>query len=271
MPSNKHKQRVHYTAQYLINPTHRVTVDLVGLGGTGSQVLTMLGRMNSALTNLGHPGLHVRCWDPDAVEQPNVGRQAFSMSDIGVNKAVCIVGRVNRFFGTDWEAVPMAYSAATMEDTVTNRPSSNILITCTDTIRSRREIAKHLMPAKSRLGETARRHYWLDFGNAQTTGQVILGTCGSIEQPAKVPTGVQAVETLPNVMEEFPWLARRKDKDSGPSCSLAEALGRQDLFINSTLCNLGMTILWKLFRECRVMYRGAYLNLDTMAVNAIVV
>ena len=41
--------RIHYTEQYLLTPQHKVTVNLVGLGGTGSQVLTALARMNEAL------------------------------------------------------------------------------------------------------------------------------------------------------------------------------------------------------------------------------
>lgn len=33
-------KRVHYIDNYLINPQHPVTVNLIGAGGTGSQVLT---------------------------------------------------------------------------------------------------------------------------------------------------------------------------------------------------------------------------------------
>lgn len=33
-------KRVHYTDSYLMSPQHPVTVNLIGAGGTGSQVLT---------------------------------------------------------------------------------------------------------------------------------------------------------------------------------------------------------------------------------------
>jgi len=59
------------------------------------------------------------------------------------------------------------------------------------------------------------------------------------------------------------------ETDSRPSCSLAEALEKQDLFINSTLANLGCDLLWKLFREGMIEYRGLYLNIETMRVNPI--
>mgnify|MGYP006977836843 CR=1 FL=1 len=48
-------KRVHYIDNYLINPQHPVTVNLIGAGGTGSQVLTCLARLDTALRGLGHP------------------------------------------------------------------------------------------------------------------------------------------------------------------------------------------------------------------------
>ena len=38
-------KRVHYIDNYLVNPQHPVTVNLIGAGGTGSQVLTCLARL----------------------------------------------------------------------------------------------------------------------------------------------------------------------------------------------------------------------------------
>ena len=64
---------------------------------------------------------------------------------------------------------------------------------------------------------------------------------------------------------------RVKETDSGPSCSLAEALEKQDLFINSTLAQLGCGILWKMFRNGVIEHNGLYLNLDTMKVNSIII
>ena len=61
------------------------------------------------------------------------------------------------------------------------------------------------------------------------------------------------------------------EDDSGPSCSLAEALEKQDLFINSTLAQLGCNILWKMFRHGMIEHHGLYLNHATMKVNPIIV
>ena len=48
-------------------------------------------------------------------------------------------------------------------------------------------------------------------------------------------------------------------------------LERQDLFINSTLAQLGCGILWKMFRNGVIEHNGLYLNLDTMKVNPIII
>lgn len=82
-------KRVHYTDSYLINPQHPVTVNLIGAGGTGSQVLTCLARLDVTL------------YDPDEVTEANIERQLFGYSDLGLNKVVCLISRINNFFGND--------------------------------------------------------------------------------------------------------------------------------------------------------------------------
>ena len=68
-------KRVHYTDSYLMNPQHPVTVNIIGAGGTGSQVLTGMARLDVTLRALGHPGLFVTVYDPDIVTDANIGRQ----------------------------------------------------------------------------------------------------------------------------------------------------------------------------------------------------
>ncbi len=80
---------------------------------------------------------------------------------------------------------------------------------------------------------------------------------------------VRNVQRLPFVTEYVKSYARIREEESGPSCSLAEALGKQDLFVNSTLAHLGCSLLWKMFREGVVFCHGFYMNLDTMRVNPI--
>jgi PRTRC genetic system ThiF family protein len=245
---------VHFTDPYLLNPTHEITVALIGAGGTGSQVLTCLGRIDAALVALRHPGLFVTVYDPDVVTTSNMGRQLFARQDVDFNKASCLVTRNNRFFGTDWDAVSGIYDGQ----------PANIVITCTDNIASRQYV-QHILKTEqeSHIEPFEKFIYWLDFGNTRTTGQSVLGSL-LVEQPAseKFKTALR----LPLVTELFDY-TKIDEQASGPSCSLAQALQKQDLFINSTLAQLGCGLLWKLLQEGMIEYHGVFLNLDTLKAN----
>ncbi len=248
---------MHYTHSYIKNPVHKITVELVGLGGTGSQVLTSLARMNEALMGLNHPGLHVRAWDDDVVSESNMGRQLFSPADLNINKAMVLVTRINRFFGYEWEARTEQY---------TGKTTGNIIITCVDSAKARLTIGKKLKHLKQANQPTDDAYYWLDLGNLQKTGQCVLGTLRPSTPPANDKKGKA---TLKNVVQLFPQLKRIKEAMQGPSCSLAEALEKQDLFINSTLAQFGCNLLWKLIREGMIKYHGCYVNLESLSVNPI--
>lgn len=259
--------RIHFTDSYLLSPHHPVTVFVIGAGGTGSQVVTNLARMNMALQSLGHVGLHVTVFDPDTVTEANIGRQLFSESEIGLNKAVALVSRINRFFGYGWEAEPCRYSMRKGKGCMAVK-TGNIILTCTDTKASRLEVWR-ILEGHRNPGYTAEGTplYWMDFGNAAATGQVMIGTVkDNIPQP--VSDRFISVPKMNVITEEVDY-PKIKDKDSGPSCSLAEALEKQDLFVNSMLAQVGCEILWRMFKEGRTLHRGAYLNLETLRVNPI--
>lgn len=250
-------RKVHYVDNYLLNPSHKISVSLVGVGGTGSQVLTSLGRINYALCKLGHPGLFVTAYDDDIVTEANCGRQLFSVQEIGLNKAEALVTKVNAFFGTRWQSVPDMFGA--------DSPKANIVISCVDTVKARMDIDGNLRKLNSNYDD-AKFYYWLDFGNLSDRGQVILGTAGhAVGQPKK---NKNCAATLKSVTDYFN-LNKVNEKNSGPSCSLAEALQKQDLFINSSLAQIGCALIWKMFTIGKLSSNGAFLNLDTMRVNPI--
>ena len=254
------KTKVHFTDNALINPTNPITVNLIGAGGTGSQVLTALARMNHALSELNHAGLSVRLWDDDVISEANLGRQLFAESELGLHKSVALINRTNRFFGTNWKAETQKFEKDDLERLQSNM-QSNIYISCVDSVKSRFYIAEILNELK--MDKSYYRNqckYWMDFGNSQFTGQVLLSTIGNIKQPNS--ENYETVENLPFITEEFGELLKISEtEDDTPSCSLAEALEKQDLFINSVLAQMGSSLLWSLFRNGLIENRGFFLNL----------
>ena len=233
---------------------------LIGAGGTGSQVLTALARMNHALTELNHAGLSVRLWDDDVIAEANLGRQLFAESELGLYKSVALINRANRFFGTNWKAETQKFEKDDL-GRLQSSMKSEIYISCVDSVKSRFDIAEILNELKMDKSYYRNQYkYWMDFGNSQFTGQVLLSTIGNIKQPNSKK--YETVENLPFITEEFGDLLKVSElEDDTPSCSLAEALEKQDLFINSVLAQMGSSLFWNLFRNGLTENRGFFLNL----------
>lgn len=246
------KPKAHFIAPELLNPTNPISVCLIGAGGTGSQVLTGLARMSHSLQQLGHAGFQLSLWDADVVTDANRGRQLFAGSEVGLSKAAALIARTNRFFGTGWQAVEKPFTAETTQ-------RAAIYISCVDSASARFGIAEALSRLDTRTSQSDIPRYWMDFGNSKDTGQVMLSTIAEIQQPASekfIP-----VATLPQITDEFAELLAQEVEDDTPSCSLAESLEKQDLYINSVLAQLGCSLLWQLFRQGLTTQRGVFFNL----------
>ncbi|MFA6248723.1 MAG: PRTRC system ThiF family protein [Mucilaginibacter sp.] len=254
------KPAVHIADNCLINPTNPVTVNVIGAGGTGSQMLTALARINHALLSLNHPGLMVNAFDDDRISEANLGRQLFSESEIGMYKSVALINRLNRFFGTNWKARTHRFADDFYN---TDAYKANLFITCVDTAKSRFEVSELLYELNiHRSLDRERPIYWMDLGNSRDTGQVVLSTIGKIKQPESEK--YRAVAELPFITEMFKDQLEKADQfDETPSCSLAEALTKQDLFINTSVATIGASLLWQLFQQGMIFNRGAFVNLKT--------
>jgi PRTRC genetic system ThiF family protein len=254
------KTGIHITDNYLINPTNPVTVNIIGAGGTGSQMLTALARINHALISLNHPGLMVNAFDDDRISEANLGRQLFSESEVGMYKSVALINRLNRFFGTNWKARTYRFADALYDN---DAYKANLFITCVDTAKSRFEVSELLYELNNhRSPDRERPMYWMDLGNSRDTGQVVLSTIGKIKQPESEK--YRPLAELPFITEMFKDQLEKADQfDDTPSCSLAEALTKQDLFINTSVTTIGASLLWQLFQQGMIFNRGAFINLRT--------
>jgi PRTRC genetic system ThiF family protein len=226
-----------------------VRIDVIGAGGTGSQLIIGLARLHLALLALGHPyGLHVTLWDDDIVSDANVGRQSFFPCDVGSPKASTLINRINAGFGLQWK------SNLSRVDT-TSRLECEIVIGCVDNRK-----ARHAILTASSRGCV---RYWLDCGNQLESGQVILG------ELTMATSSKKGVVRLPHAADLFPDLIDGNlDKDDDiPSCSLADALEKQSLFINGHMALSACNLLSELFRHGEISYHGVFVNLKSGRTN----
>lgn len=230
----------------------QVNILLVGAGGTGSRILEKLVCLHRALIAKGHPqGLMVTIVDPDTVSAANIGRQAFYPGDIGCFKADVLVNRANMALGdVRWK------SEIAKLDTRAGLEPFDLVIGAVDNRAARLAILRGLENCMSGS------RYWLDTGNRSNDGQVVLGEVPS----RKRQTDDKA--RLPHIGELYPQLIdpAAEDPDEGPSCSLAEALEKQSLYINSAVSDFSMNILWNLFTDGQIDTHGAFINLKRMMV-----
>jgi len=227
-----------------------VKVQIIGAGGTGSEVVDALARLHHALIQLGHPGgLHVTLWDGDEVSQTNTLRQRFWPTDVGQNKAQTLIQRLNLFSGLNWTAIPHHFELYS-EDEI----ACDLLITCVDKASFRYD-----------LGDMAYGQHadvlWLDTGNGSREGQVILGDLGDPEYPS------EDFYRLPNVFDLYGEQLRATDDDDAPSCSAAEALAAQDALVNRFVATIASELIWDLLRHGKIERHGAFLDLDRLSVS----
>lgn len=230
----------HYLADTLNRRAIRVM--LVGCGGNGGQMLMGLASLDTALRAISSRSLDVTVVDDDVVTEANLGRQPFYRCDVGNSKARTLTERINLAHGLDWTAVHGRAPAAIGIENV------DLLISCVDTASARRQLG-------DAIGRrTAPPTYWMDLGNRATDGQFLIGC----------PTrpGSQDSRRLLTVLEVFPELADETfAEDDAPSCSVAEALERQSLFVNRIVASHALGLLFDLLGRGSIGHAGAFINL----------
>ena len=146
-------------------------------------------------------------------------------AEIGLNKAVVTVSRMNLFWGVHWTAVP---------EHLTERSdigAFDVVIGCVDSRSARLLIQRNSQGLRSRIA------YWLDLGNGADGGQFVLG------QPLNARNRRKA-DRLQTVAELFPEIVDASQPgDDQPSCSALEALERQEPFVNQVLAHHALALL----------------------------
>lgn len=219
-----------------------LSILLVGCGGNGAQMLMGLAALDTALRATSSRSLHVTTVDDDVVTEANLGRQPFFGCDVGNSKSRTLTERINLAHGLGWKAVHgRAPAAVRIEDV-------DILISCVDTASARRALGAAL--GNGSITPT----YWIDLGNRAGDGQFLIGC------PRQANN--ENLRRLPTVLEYFPELADDSlPEDDAPSCSVAEALERQSLFVNRVIASHALALLFDLLGRGSIGHAGAFINL----------
>jgi len=227
---------------YFHNLTHKVTINVVGVGGTGSHVINNLCKIHKTLRKLNHPGLHVIAYDNDIIEENNIGRQLYFPQDIGKNKATTIISRANRSYGLSWEAIPERFLFY-------NTPA-NFIITCIDTLSLRLDLSEFTIKRNTQVHE--KNFYWIDIGNNKMKGQIYLNDFGN---------------TMPNLLTVFPSIIDDHPKEH-QSCSIIDSLNSQELFINECMAMLATDMLYRFLKNKEIKHNLIFVDLENYNIQS---
>jgi len=229
---------------------------LIGSGGNGSAVLFGLPYLHHALVAWGKTeGIDVTVMDADTVSPTNCVRQPFGASDIGQNKATVLVNRINLFHDLRWNSQEEFFSKEARPFQSSSFDSMiDIVISCVDTRAARREMHEAF---NSKTGPWRNVRYWIDIGNNASNGQFVLGQpLNGINRRTKV--------RLRTVTELFPSIMDTSIGEGPlPSCSAAEALERQEPFINNVLATSALAMITRLLRYGTLDHHGAFYNAES--------
>lgn len=248
--------------------TNIQTVELVGCGGTGAQLARSLCRTLWDLQQRGQHAPKLRFFDPDVVEKKNVGRQLFVASDIGKNKAEVLARRFGLALGLQIEWIAKPYDAKL------SAKGGKLIVGCVDGHEGRMAMARELEKRSHAL--------WLDCGNHDNAGQVILGNDQGqwtrVEQAVKEivratrddPFGGGKVQRLPSPAVIFPDLlkASKKPRVRRGACAEDVAAGRQALLINDLMAAVASQYVYKLLNHQPVDTFMTYIDGDGINVRS---
>ncbi|EKD88631.1 MAG: ThiF family protein, partial [uncultured bacterium] len=149
----------------LIIPNEKhIALMLVGCGGTGSWMAPAVVRVGKILIERFNREVSIYFIDPDLVEEKNIYRQNFCAAEIGMNKAEALAMRYGLAWGIEIHTMARKYSQAT--PSIKNQ-NLMIVIGCVDRASARKEISGSV--------NSSDLHVWLDCGNSESYGQVLLG------------------------------------------------------------------------------------------------
>ncbi len=242
-----------YTSpQWLVNHEFEGTktkVVIIGAGGTGSELISQLFKINYTLIKLGSAGLDVTLIDDDVVSESNIGRQSYYMFDLGEQKSKTLIDRFNTFGNLRWK---YKVERITPDNVAEFIPNNCVVFTCVDNPIARVTVGEHL---ETRLDSGV---VWIDGGNGRDTGQVV---CGTYEERKDLE-----YSRLPSVYDLYGEQLRTQEYVATDSCSHLEAIRAQTLGINNAIALQMTQLFWQLVREGEIKAHGAIVELKTFTV-----
>jgi len=240
----------------------------VGCGGTGSMLALHTARIARECLRR-YESVAVTFVDPDIVEDNNIRRQNFCPSEVGTNKAESLAYRLNAAWGLSIKAIPHRYTPELIREHHSERLT--ILLGCVDNAAARRAL-HHTIHKTTRSYDTSNSNWWIDGGNSETTGQILVGnaTTPRLLQHSFPFNGICA--NLPSPALLHPELLLSKPDEQvrrKRSCAEIALADPQSLTINTIIAAQMADYLLRLTLTNDLRRFATYIDMNTGSVRSI--
>lgn len=221
-------------------------VVIIGCGGTGSILVEHVCRMIQGFDL----GTTVVLYDGDVVEDANITRQNFQPHEIGANKAEALALRMAGQFGMEIAA----HARHATRDGMDYAEPTELMITCTDSLNSRRIFA----------GKNRRRRMWLDVGNSLHHGQVVFGTTHDkqiLRKTYNTYDGLPYIRDTPDIAAMNPAVMKARKRRVKAGCA-AQPFDQQGFGVNAMSAGAAATIAKQVLVDRKVTTAAIYFNVS---------
>jgi PRTRC genetic system ThiF family protein len=226
-------------ATLMLLVAERIRFMLIGCGGTGSWLAPSVARLAYVLKERGQQ-VEVTFYDHDHIESKNIPRQNFCQAELNRNKAVTLAARYSAAWGVEISAVPKRFTG---ENAPIDKDALTILIGCVDNAAARQVIARRIQTLKTYNDPI----WWLDCGNDESSGQVIVGSKAEPKELAGVFTpSCKICKALPAPSLVAPDLLEARPEElatSTKSCAEIQMANAQSLAVNQMVAAIATDYL----------------------------
>jgi PRTRC genetic system ThiF family protein len=226
----------------------RFNIALVGCGGTGSFLALHIARLAYHARDRYGREVNLHFIDPDTVEPHNIGRQNFCPAEIGQHKAQTLARRYSVAFGVKIEFTNERFDRHQIKR---EHRDFRVIVGAVDNAAAREAIDKYVR------WET--RTWWLDCGNFEHAGQVLIGNKDILAPEINV----DLCGALPLPTVQHPELLQPEPVVEAESCAELALVDAQSLMINQAVATYAAQYLYRLVITRDLDIYATYIDLMT--------
>ena len=240
----------------------------VGCGGIGAMLALHTARLARECQHY-YDSVDVYFIDHDTVELKNIRRQNFCGAEVGQNKAEALAYRFNSAWGLAITAISKPFTAKLLPRG--NHDLLTIFLGCVDNAAARRQLHQTIAH-ESTYQQDASPIWWLDGGNAHTSGQILLGNTispklltSSFDLPGICKNLPSPGLLHPELLIPLPNEPLRRTR----SCAELALIDPQSLTINSMIASHMADYLLRLSLTGDLRRFATYIDMNTGTVRSL--